>query len=481
MVSRPGETTLPRAQAQTKDVEDGAAGEKQEAARPARILAADDQPHILEAIELLLRPEGYIVDTARSPATARESLASEFYDAVLIDLNYTRDTTSGQEGLDLLSEIVSFDSNLPVVVMTAWGNVRLAVEAMRRGARDFIQKPWENERLLAIIRTQVELHRALQRTQQLEAETRLLRAEGAPDFIASAPAMQPVLQTMARIGPSDANVLVTGEHGTGKEVVARTLHILSSRSMPLVAVNTGALPEGTFESELFGHVKGAFTDARTDRIGRFELADNGTIFLDEIGNVPMRQQAKLLRVIETGEVERVGSSRTKKVNVRVISATNSDLTAAIAGGQFREDLLFRLNTVEIHLPALRERREDIPALAAHFLGRYAQRYRVQVRGFAPAAMQTMMQYAWPGNVRELEHTLERAVLMAQGEDVQVSDLGLNLQRPQGQNLEELSIEEVESILVRKALQRFHGNVSQAAEALGLSRGALYRRMERYGL
>jgi DNA-binding NtrC family response regulator len=474
---------LARAQAQTKDIEDdGAISEKQEPARPARILAADDQPHILEAIELLLRPEGYIVDTAKSPATVRESLASEFYDAVLIDLNYTRDTTSGQEGLDLLSEIVSFDSNLPVIVMTAWGNVRLAVEAMRRGARDFIQKPWENERLLAIIRTQVELHRALQRTQQLEAETRLLRAEGAPDFIASAPAMQPVLQTMARIGPSDANVLVTGEHGTGKEVVARTLHILSPRvSMPLVAVNTGALPEGTFESELFGHVKGAFTDARTDRIGRFELADNGTIFLDEIGNVPMRQQAKLLRVIETGEVERVGSSRTKKVNVRVISATNTDLATAIAAGQFREDLLFRLNTVEIHLPALRERREDIPALAAHFLARYAQRYRVQVRGFAAAAMQTMMQYAWPGNVRELEHTLERAVLMAQGEDVQVSDLGLNLQRPQGQNLEELSIEEVESILVRKALQRFHGNVSQAAEALGLSRGALYRRMERYGL
>ena len=483
MVLRPGETTLARAQAQTKDIEDDSAiSEKQESARPARILAADDQPHILEAIELLLRPEGYIVDTAKSPATVRESLASEFYDAVLIDLNYTRDTTSGQEGLDLLSEVVSFDSNLPVIVMTAWGNVRLAVEAMRRGARDFIQKPWENERLLAIIRTQVELHRALQRTQQLEAETRLLRAEGAPDFIASAPAMQPVLQTMARIGPSDANVLVTGEHGTGKEVVARTLHILSPRvSMPLVAVNTGALPEGTFESELFGHVKGAFTDARTDRIGRFELADNGTIFLDEIGNVPMRQQAKLLRVIETGEVERVGSSRTKKVNVRVISATNTDLTVAIAAGQFREDLLFRLNTVEIHLPALRERREDIPALAAHFLARYAQRYRVQVRGFAAAAMQTMMQYAWPGNVRELEHTLERAVLMAQGEDVQVSDLGLNLQRPQGQNLEELSIEEVESILVRKALQRFHGNVSQAAEALGLSRGALYRRMERYGL
>ena len=474
---------MARAQTQTKGAEQSEPGnDAHEPVRPARILAADDQPYILEAIELLLRPEGYVVDTAKSPAAVRESLASEFYDAVRIDLNYTRDTTSGQEGLDLLSEIVSFDSNLPVIVMTAWGNVRLAVESMRRGARDFIQKPWENERLLAIIRTQVELHRALQRTQKLEAEARLLRAEGAPDFIASAPAMQPVLQTMARIGPSDANVMVTGEHGTGKEVVARTLHILSPRaSMPLVAVNTGALPEGTFESELFGHVKGAFTDARTDRIGRFELADNGTIFLDEIGNVPMRQQAKLLRVLETGEIERVGSSRTKTVSVRVISATNTDLSAAIAAGLFREDLLFRLNTVEIHLPALRERREDIPTLAAHFLARYAQRYRVPVRGFASPAMQTMMQYAWPGNVRELEHTLERAVLMAHGEEVQVSDLGLNLQRPQGQNLEELSIEEVESILVRKALQRFHGNVSQAAEALGLSRGALYRRMERYGL
>src|SRR6516164_6189132 len=284
MALRQGESTLPRAQAQTKDAEEiGAAGEKQEAVRPARILAADDQQHILEAIELLLRPEGYVIDTAKSPSAVRESLASEFYDAVLIDLNYTRDTTSGQEGLDLLSQIVAFDSSLPVIVMTAWGNVGLAVEAMRRGARDFIQKPWENERLLAIIRTQVELHRALQRTQHLEAEARLLRAEGRPDFIASATSMQPVLQTIARIGPSDANVLVTGEHGTGKEVVARTLHALSARSaMPLVAVNTGALPEGTFESELFGHVKGAFTDARTDRIGRFELADNGTIFLDEI-------------------------------------------------------------------------------------------------------------------------------------------------------------------------------------------------------
>jgi DNA-binding NtrC family response regulator len=433
-------------------------------------------------VELVLRPQGYKVDKVRSPALVREALASNSYDAVLIDLNYTRDTTSGQEGLDLLSQIVSLDATIPVIVMTAWANVELAVEAMRRGARDFVQKPWENERLLSILRTQVELHRALQRAARLEAENRLLRAEGRPDFIAAAPAMQSVLETIARVGPSDANVLITGEHGTGKEIVAQTLHALSVRApRALVAVNTGAIPDGVFESELFGHVKGAFTDARTDRIGRFELADGGTIFLDEIGNVPLRQQAKLLRVLESGEVERVGSSRSRRVNVRVLSATNSDLSAACASGQFREDLLFRLNTVEIHLPALRERREDIPALAAHFLARYAARYRRPVQGFDPAAVQTLMQYSWPGNVRELEHTIERAVLMCRTDAIQPADLALNAQRVQSQGLEDLSLEAVEAMLVRKALQRYQGNVSQAAEALGLSRGALYRRMEKYGV
>ncbi len=450
---------------------------------PPCVLAADDQQHILEALELLLKPQGYKVETARSPELVREALATGTYDAVLIDLNYTRDTTSGQEGLDLLSEIVSLDSTLPVIVMTAWGNVRLAVEAMRRGARDFVQKPWENERLLTILSTQVELHRALQHAERLAAENRLLNAQGRPEFIATAPAMAPVLETITRIAPSDANVLVTGEHGTGKEVVARTIHALSLRaSRPMIAVNTGGLAEGVFESELFGHVKGAFTDARTDRIGRFELADGGTIFLDEIGNVPMRQQAKLLRVIESGEIERVGSSRSKTVDVRLVSATNIDLQTASRNGEFREDLLFRLNTVEIHLPALRERREDIPVLAMHFLVNYASRYRRQVQGFDPAALQALLQYSWPGNVRELEHTMERAVLMCRTEQIQPADLGIGLPPRQGsQNLEELSLESVESILIRKALQRFKGNVSQAADALGLSRGALYRRMEKYGL
>jgi DNA-binding NtrC family response regulator len=468
--------------ASTKSSEASAAFQHKGGRNTPRVLAADDQQHILQALELLLKPQGYHVDLVQSPVLARDALARSAYDAVLIDLNYTRDTTSGREGLDLLSEIVALDSALPVIVMTAWGNVDLAVEAMRRGARDFIQKPWENERLISILRTQVELRRALLQAERLEAENRLFRAEGRPEFIANAPGMQPVLEALARVGPSDANVLITGEHGTGKEVVAQTLHVLSARAArALVAVNTGALPDALFESELFGHVKGAFTDARTDRIGRFELADGGTIFLDEVGNVPIRQQAKLLRVLETGEIERLGSARTRRVDVRVVAATNTDLHAACANGTFREDLLFRLNTVEIHVPPLRERREDIPSLAGHFLARYAARYRRPVQGLDPAALQALLQYAWPGNVRELEHTMERAVLMCRTDHLQPADLGIGVQRAHVQNLEELSLESVESILIRKALQRFQGNVSQAAEALGLSRGALYRRMEKYGL
>jgi DNA-binding NtrC family response regulator len=447
-----------------------------------RVLAADDQQDILDAIELLLTAQGYQVDTARSPALVREALSLDSYDAVLIDLNYTRDTTSGQEGLTLLSEIVAIDSNLPVIVMTAWANVQLAVEAMRRGARDFIQKPWDNERLVSIVRTQIELYRALQKAQHLEAENRLLKAENRPDFIATAPTMKSVMETITRIAPSDANVLILGEHGTGKEVVAQTIHALSARAQrSLVAVNTGALSEGVFESELFGHVKGAFTDAKTDRIGRFELAHGGTIFLDEIGNVPYRQQAKLLRVLESGEIERVGSSRSKQVDVRVVSATNMDLRAACANQQFREDLLFRLNTVEIQLPPLRDRREDIPVLAGYFLSRYTRRYRRDIRGFEPAALQALLQHPWPGNVRELEHTLERAVLMCRSSDLQAADLGLSQQRAGAVTVDDMSLESMEAVLIRKALQRFQGNVTQAAEALGLSRGALYRRMEKHGI
>src|ERR1700723_2509767 len=372
---------------------------------PCKLLIADDQPHILEALHLLLKPEGYQLEMVRMPALVLEAMAHESFDGVLVDLNYTRDTTSGQEGLDLVARIREIDAQLPIVVMTAWGNIDLAVEAMRRGAGDFIQKPWENARLLSILRTQMELHRSQKKMQWLEAENRILRASGAPDFIASAASMRPVLETMARVGPSDANVLITGEHGTGKEVVAQTLHRLSARAdRTLVAVNTGALPDGTFESELFGHVKGAFTDARTDRIGRFELANNGTLFLDEIANIPTRQQSKLLRVLETGELERVGSSKTQTIDVRMLSATNADLHAECSAGRFREDLLFRLNTVEISLPPLRERREDIAALAAHFVSHYAQRYRREISGLEPSALLAMMSYPWPGNVGAADPT-----------------------------------------------------------------------------
>jgi DNA-binding NtrC family response regulator len=447
-----------------------------------RVLVADDQQHILEAVELLLVPEGIAVDCVRSPQSLLEAMGQAEYDVLLIDLNYTRDTTSGQEGLDLLSRIREFDSHLPVIVMTAWGNIDLAVESIKRGARDFIQKPWENERLLSLIRVHAELRQALRRARQLELENCLLRAEGMPEFVASAPSMQPVLELIAQVGPSDANVLITGEHGTGKEIVARLLHAASPRARrTLLAVNAGGLPEGTFESEIFGHVKGAFTDARTDRIGRFELANGGTLFLDEIANVPLRQQAKLLRVLETGELERVGSSQTRRVDARILSATNADLQAEVQAGNFREDLLFRINTIEIHLPALRDRREDIPPLAQHFLNRNRARYRKQISGFSPNAMQMMMQCHWPGNVRELEHTVERAVLLCRGEEIEPSDLAIASTRSAPQAFDNMSIDEVETHLIGKVLRRFNGNISQAADSLGLSRAALYRRIEKYGL
>jgi DNA-binding NtrC family response regulator len=450
---------------------------------PAKILIADDQPDVVEALRLLLKGEGYETRTAVSPAGILAAVQAEDFDLVLMDLNFARDTTSGQEGLDLLNRLQAMDSTLPVVVMTAWGSVELAVETMRRGARDFIQKPWENARLLAILRTQVELSRALRRTQRLEAENLLLRAEGRPTLIAESPAMRPVLDLIARVGPSDANVLITGEHGTGKEVVAKTLHALSARAAKsMVTVNAGGLSEGVFESELFGHVKGAFTDAKMDRVGRFELADGGTLFLDEIANVPLNLQAKLLRVLETGEMERVGSSKTRRVDVRLLSATNADVRQEIQGGRFREDLLFRLNTIEIHLPPLRERREDLPLLANHFLGQFGQRYRKRLAGFDAGAMQTVLEYAWPGNVRELEHAVERGVLLAAGDAVRAGDLGL---RPQGREtpspIEEMGLEEAERLLIKKALARYEGNVSKAAEALGLSRSGVYRRLKKYGL
>ena len=448
----------------------------------ARVLIADDQPDVLEALRLLLKAEGFSIESAGSPAAILEAVDGDDYDVVLMDLNYTRDTTSGQEGLDLLSQLRRHDPTLPVVVMTAWGSVEVAVEAMRRGARDFVQKPWENARLLTIVRTQVELARALRRQQRLEAENRSLKPDVRPMLIADAPSMRPVLELISRVGPSEANILVTGENGTGKGTVAQAVHAVSGRAgRGLVTVNAGGLSEGVFESELFGHVKGAFTDAKTDRVGRFELADGGTLFLDEIANVPLNLQPKLLRVLETGDFERVGSSRTRKVNVRIVSATNANLAEEVASGRFRQDLLFRLNTIEILLPPLRDRREDIPALAMHFLRQHGQRYRKHINGFETAALQALLDHPWPGNIRELDHAVERGVLMAQGASIRLGELGLRIDRESTSRIEDMSLEEVEGFLIKKAMARFDGNVSQAAKALGLSRSALYRRLQRYGL
>jgi DNA-binding NtrC family response regulator len=455
---------------------------KKSDANPPLVLIADDHADIREALRFLLKGEGIQLIAADSPKQIFEEVSRRDFDLALIDLNYTRDTTSGAEGLDALARIKAIDAALPVIVLTAWGSVEIAVEAMRRGAGDFVQKPWENERLLSIVQNQIQLGRAVRRNERLEAENRLLRDERAVSLVAESPAMQPVLQIIERVATSDANILVTGENGTGKGLIAQAIHAASHRSdKSLVTVNAGGLSEGLFESEIFGHVKGAFTDAKQDRVGRFELAAGGTLFLDEIANVPLSLQAKLLRVLETGEFERVGSSRTQQTSARIISATNADLDVEVAAGRFRQDLLFRLNTIEIHLPPLRERREDIPPLARHFLTAHARQYRKDIEGFEVSALNALLGHAWPGNVRELGHVIERSVLMTQGPRIRVEDLGLRNERPGSPRLEDLSLEEVESILIRKALARFDGNVSHAAELLGLSRSALYRRIQRYGL
>jgi DNA-binding NtrC family response regulator len=449
---------------------------------PTRILVADDDADVLHALRLLLRGEGYEVETATSPAGVIQATESADFDAALLDLNYARDTTSGHEGIELVARLRGLDPTLPVIVMTAWSSVEGAVAAVRSGARDYIEKPWNNTRLLATLQSQLELSRALRRGRRLELENRILRHD-VPRMIAESPAMRPVLDLIARVGPSEANVLVTGEHGTGKELIARILHSSSPRAArAMVTVNVGGLSEGVFESEVFGHERGAFTGARAERVGRFELADGGTLFLDEIANVPLAQQAKLLRVLQTGEFERVGSSRTRRASVRLVSATNANVRGEVAAGRFREDLLFRINTVEIHLPALRDRREDIPLLANDFLQRHAQRSRRPVQGFEPEAMAALLAHPWPGNVRELDHAVERAVLLAAGERVSTGDIGLTAPAIDGPGtFERLTLDEVERELIRRALKRSGGNVSEAAKLLGLSRSALYRRLERHGL
>ncbi|HUE40627.1 MAG TPA: sigma-54 dependent transcriptional regulator [Chthoniobacterales bacterium] len=447
----------------------------------SRVLIADDQRDVLEAVRILLKGEGHQTESVTSISGIFNALQQRDYALLMMDLNYTRDTTSGQEGLEVIPKIQALDNTLPIVVMTAWATIDLAVEAMKRGARDFVPKPWDNERLLTIVRTQIELGSALRKGRKLEAANKLLGGN-VPNLIADAPSMRPVIEMVQRVAPSDANVLITGENGTGKSLIAQALHALSPRaSHSMITVNMGGLSETLFESELFGHVKGAFTDAKTDRAGRFELADESSLFMDEIANIPLNQQAKLLRVIEAGEFERVGSSKTLHANVRIISATNANLADEVAAGRFRQDLLFRLNTIEISLPPLRDRREDIIPLANNFLRMHAQRYRKDLGGFDETARDRLMQHSYPGNVRELDHVIERAVLMARGSQIKAADLGLTTAGGESKSLEDMSLEEVEAFLIKKALARNNGNARKAAESLGLSRSAFYRRLQQYGL
>ncbi len=446
-----------------------------------RIIAADDQPDVLEALRLLLKRENISMVPATSPAGVLSALEQEDFDAALIDLNYARDTTSGGEGLDLLSTLRTVDSTLPIVVMTAWGSVEGAVEAMRRGARDYVQKPWDNARLIATLRTQIELGRALRRSRRLEEENSRLRGS-APQMIARSPAMQAVIRVLDKVAPSEANVLVTGEHGTGKEVVARYIHGSSKRGgKPLVTVNAGGVAEGVFESELFGHVRGAFTDAKLDRAGAFEVADGGTLFLDEVANMPMQQQAKLLRVLQTGEFTPVGSSKVKRADVRVIAATNARLHDEVGQGRFREDLLYRLNTVEVQLPPLRERLDDIPHLAQFFLKRIVDRGATTARRFSADALEALVRHPWRGNVRELEHAVERAVLLASAEEIGPEDLFLGAAAQGPALIDRMTLDDAERHLIQRALARCGGNVSEAARELGVSRSALYRRLQHHGL
>ena len=449
-----------------------------------RVLIADDQPEVLRALSFICSAEGYQALTVNSPAAVLAKLGKEDFDVLLIDLNYHQDNASGEEGLELLKQIRAIDSSIPVVVMTAFASIKLAVEAVQLGAKDFLQKPWENERLLSILRTQIALRDAIRVQERLEAENSTLRSSQTPlaGFVAKSSAMQQVREIIEQVAPSDANVLITGENGVGKGVAVRMLHQLSLRSaQPLITVNMGGLPEGVFESEMFGHVKGAFTDARADRAGRFELADNGTLFLDEIANLTATQQAKLLRVLETGEFERVGSSKTRHADVRILTATNADLRKEIEAGRFREDLYFRLNTIQIHLPALRERLEDIPVLAGEFLTELMQRYRRQIQGFHPEAAAALKAYSWPGNVRELRHVVERAVLLTRSSVVQAADLGIQGAPAKAPQLEQMDLDSAEVFLINRALARHNGNALLAAKDLGLSRSAFYRRLQKHGI
>ncbi|MBD9369774.1 sigma-54-dependent Fis family transcriptional regulator [Xanthomonas sp. XNM01] len=447
-----------------------------------RILVVDDQADVREALRLLFKTAGYGMVGAESPEVALGCLRGDSFAAVLVDMNYHRDTTSGEEGLALVEQIAAQWPGLPVVAMTAWGSIELAVAAMQRGAVDFIEKPWQNARVLAVLDSRIALDRSRRDTEKFgQAQAALLRDAG-QGFIAESVPMRRLVEDLMRIADSDANLLLLGENGTGKSLLAGFVHQWSQRrDQPFVKVNIGGLAPTLFEAELFGHVRGAYTDARQDRAGRFELADGGTLFLDEIGNLPLEQQPKLLRAIEDGEFERLGSSRSQRVDVRIVAATNADLDAEVAQGRFRQDLLYRLNTFQLRVPALRERGEDIVPLARHYLAAACTRYRRTLPQLGADAERALRAHAWPGNVRELAHVMERAALLADGGLLDAAALRLAGDGDATMLGPRMTLEEAEGALLRRALNDHDGHLQRAADQLGITRQSLYRRLEKHGL
>ncbi len=447
------------------------------------VLIVDDDEKILLALKLLLKSEGMECIACHSPQEALAAQRRAGCELALVDLNYVEDTTSGKEGLGLIAALREVDAELPIVAMTGWGTIGIAVAAMQRGAADFVEKPWnDNNRLLNIIRTQMKLGAAQQREKKLSAENALLREQGTnAELICQSPAMMQVLAMAKRIATSSMPILITGENGTGKSLLVHYIHRLSTRAQgPFISVNMGAISETTFESEMFGHTKGAFTDAKTERIGRVELADQGTLFMDEIANLPLAQQAKILRLLEEQHYEKLGSSHTRRANIRFISATNADLDSLVAERGFRQDLLYRLNGVTLKIPALRERKADISPLAQSFLIKAREHYSSPAQRFSAQALAALEKYPWPGNVRELQHVVERSVLLAEQEEIGEADL--QLARPatatgvMENELSRMTLDQAEVWFVQQALDRHHGNANDAAKSLGISRSALYRRL-----
>ncbi|TLX76018.1 sigma-54-dependent Fis family transcriptional regulator [Labilibacter sediminis] len=451
-----------------------------------KILAIDDNEDILFALKLLLKSHFEVVRTESDPSNIQSILTKETFDVILLDMNFTKDAISGQEGFFWLSKILEIDPLAVVLFITAYGDVEKSVKAIKAGATDFILKPWQNEKILATISSAVKLRQSRNEVQDLKEkqhEMNTILDQPFADFIGVSPGMQRVFNTIKKVAQTDANVLILGENGTGKELVARALHRNSPRNDEgFISVDLGALSETLFESELFGHVKGAFTDAKTDRPGRFELANKGTIFLDEIGNLSLPFQAKLLTVLERREVIRVGANKPKPIDIRLISATNMSLKDMAGQDEFRMDLLYRLNTVEIELPPLRERPEDIPVLAEHFLNIFSKKYKKQAK-LSRNAINKLLHYPWPGNVREFQHVLERAVILSDTSTLNEEDLQLSQPKASsdGFELETYNLEEVEKSIIDKVLRMNRGNISKAANELGLTRTSLYRRMEKYGL